>query len=67
MRGRKKLSLLILGGTKYLGPELVNEAQARGHVVTLFNRGKTNPQLFPDVEKLRGDRNGDLKSLEGRS
>lgn len=67
MKGRKKLSLLILGGTKFLGPELVNEAQARGHVVTLFNRGKTNPQLFPDVEKLRGDRNGDLKSLEGRS
>jgi 2'-hydroxyisoflavone reductase len=66
-KDRKKLSLLILGGTKYLGPELVNEAQARGHVVTLFNRGKTNPQLFPDVEKLRGDRNGDLKSLEGRS
>jgi len=67
VKGRTKLSLLILGGTKYLGPELVNEARARGHVVTLFNRGKTNPQLFPDVEKLHGDRNGDLKSLEGRS
>jgi nucleoside-diphosphate-sugar epimerase len=63
----KKLSLLILGGTQFLGPELVNEAKARGHVVTLFNRGKTNPQLFPDLEKLRGDRNGDLKSLEGRT
>ncbi|HYV43365.1 MAG TPA: NAD-dependent epimerase/dehydratase family protein [Myxococcaceae bacterium] len=66
-KGGKKLRLLILGGTKYLGPELVNEAQARGHVLTLFNRGKTNPQLFPDLEKLHGDRNGDLKSLEGRS
>src|SRR4051812_43996863 len=63
----KKLSILILGGTKYLGPELVNEALARGHVMTLFNRGKTNPNLFPGLEKLRGDRNGDLKSLEGRS
>src|SRR5262249_4577722 len=64
---RQKLRLLILGGTQFLGPELVHEAQARGHVVTLFNRGKTNPQLFPDLEKLHGDRNGDLKSLEGRA
>ena len=60
-------SLLILGGTAFLGPELVEEAKRRGYAVTLFNRGKTNPQLFPDVEKLRGDRRGDLKSLEGRS
>ena len=59
--------ILILGGTAYLGPEIVEAAQARGHVLTLFNRGKTNPGLFPDIEKLRGDRNGDLKSLEGRS
>jgi len=62
----KPLKILILGGTAFLGPQIVEAAQARGHVITLFNRGKTNPGLFPDVEKLRGDRNGDLKSLEGR-
>jgi 2'-hydroxyisoflavone reductase len=60
-------SILILGGTGFLGPELVEAAEARGHRITLFNRGKTRPQLFPNVEKLRGDRDGDLKSLEGHS
>jgi 2'-hydroxyisoflavone reductase len=60
-------SLLILGGTAFLGPELVEEARNRGWAVTLFNRGKTNPHLFPDVEKLRGDRRSDLSALEGRS
>src|SRR5687768_5892110 len=59
-------SILILGGTAFLGPEVVEAARRRGHTVTLFNRGKTNPGLFPDLEKLKGDRNGDLKSLEGR-
>ena len=62
----KPMKILILGGTSFLGPQIVEAAQARGHVLTLFNRGKTNPGLFPDVEKLHGDRNGDLKSLEGR-
>ncbi|MEZ4451626.1 MAG: epimerase [Nannocystaceae bacterium] len=56
-------SVLILGGTGFLGPHVVEAARARGYAITLFNRGKTNPQLFPDVEKLRGDRNGDLKSI----
>lgn len=60
------LRILILGGTAFLGPEIVEAARRRGHVLTLFNRGKTNPALFPDVEKLRGDRDGDLKALEGR-
>ena len=62
----KPMKLLILGGTAFLGPQIVDAARARGHVLTLFNRGKTNPGLFPDIEKLRGDRDGDLKSLEGR-
>lgn len=61
-----KKTILILGGTAFLGPELVEAALARGHTLTLFNRGKTNPQLFPNVEKLKGDRDGDLKALEGR-
>ncbi len=60
-------TLLILGGTAFLGPELVEAARHAGYTVTLFNRGKTNPQLFPDVEKLRGDRRNDLKALEGRT
>lgn len=52
------------GGTGFLGPHIVDAALARGHKVTLFNRGKTAPGLYPNVEKLRGDRDGDLKSLE---
>jgi 2'-hydroxyisoflavone reductase len=62
------LKLLILGGTAFLGPHLVESAQARGHQITLFNRGKTNTQLFPELEKFVGDRDpnkGDgLKALE---
>lgn len=58
--------ILILGGTGFLGPALVDAARARGHVLTLFNRGKTRPNLFPDIEKLQGDRDGNLKALEGR-
>jgi len=61
------LRILILGGTGFLGPQQVEYALARGHSLTLFNRGRTNPELFPDVEQLRGDRNGDLTALEGRS
>ncbi len=60
------MKLLILGGTGFLGPHFVRDATARGHEVTLFNRGKTNPQLFPDLEKLKGDRKDDLSALEGR-
>jgi 2'-hydroxyisoflavone reductase len=60
------LKLLILGGTVFLGPELVEAARARGHQVTLFNRGKTRPGLFPDLEKLHGDRDGKLDALRGR-
>lgn len=60
------MRLLILGGTGFLGPHFVRDATARGHQVTLFNRGKTNPHLFPDLEKLRGDRKDDLRALEGR-
>jgi 2'-hydroxyisoflavone reductase len=45
---------------------VVDAALARGHDVTLFNRGETNPELFPDVEKLRGDRDGNLETLRDR-
>ncbi len=43
--------ILILGGTGFLGPPVVERALQRGHTVTLFNRGKTNSELFPNVEK----------------
>ena len=61
------LRILILGGTGFVGPNQVRSALARGHEVTLFNRGITNPELFPDLETLIGDRDGDLSALEGRS
>ncbi len=63
----RALRILVLGGTNFIGPHQVEYALARGHEVTLFNRGRTNPHLFPGVEKLVGDRTGDLSALEGRS
>jgi 2'-hydroxyisoflavone reductase len=58
--------MLVLGGTRFLGRAIVEAALARGHEITLFNRGQTNPELFPTVEKLHGDRASDLGSLSGR-
>ncbi|MEE8104277.1 MAG: NAD-dependent epimerase/dehydratase family protein [Planctomycetota bacterium] len=57
---------LILGGTIFLGRHIVEAALARGHEVVLFNRGRHNPEFFPELERLRGDRDGDLRALEGR-
>jgi 2'-hydroxyisoflavone reductase len=61
------MHVLILGGTVFLGRHVVEASLARGHDVTLFNRGQTRPELFPKLEKLRGDRDGDLGALVGRS
>jgi 2'-hydroxyisoflavone reductase len=61
------MRILVLGGTQFLGRHTVDAALARGHDITLFNRGQTRPELFSDVEKLRGDRDGDLAALAGRS
>ncbi|MDA0373018.1 MAG: NAD-dependent epimerase/dehydratase family protein [Planctomycetota bacterium] len=62
-----KKRILILGGTGFLGPAIVEHALAQGHTVTLFNRGRTNADLFPELEQLRGDRNtGELDALRGR-
>lgn len=71
-------SILVLGGTSFVGPAVVAPALAAGHKVTLFNRGKTNPQLFPEAEKLHGQRRRprpdrpnspaqDLEALKGRT
>ena len=61
------MKLLILGGTRFLGRHLVEAALARGHEPTLFNRGRTAPELFAGVERLRGEREGDLALLRRRS
>ncbi|MDF2751225.1 MAG: family oxidoreductase [Gaiellaceae bacterium] len=61
------MRVLILGGTKFLGRAVAEAALARGHELTLFNRGETNPELFPEAERLRGDRTGDLSALAGRT
>ena len=63
----RQLRILILGGTSFIGPHQVEYALSRGHEITLFNRGRTNAHLFPEVEKLVGDREDDLSALEGRS
>jgi 2'-hydroxyisoflavone reductase len=64
-------TMLVLGGTRFLGPAVVDAALAQGWKVTLFNRGKSAPHLYPELEKLIGDRDpkvGDgLKALEGRT
>jgi 2'-hydroxyisoflavone reductase len=60
------MKLLILGGTAFLGRHAVEAARARGHEVTLFHRGRTHPDLFPDVERVLGDRDGGLAPLQGR-
>jgi 2'-hydroxyisoflavone reductase len=59
------MRILILGGTIFLGRALVEAALERGHAVTLFNRGRSNPGLFPNVEELHGDRTVNLSAIEG--
>ncbi|HEY6324453.1 MAG TPA: SDR family oxidoreductase [Thermoanaerobaculia bacterium] len=62
------MRLLVLGGTRFVGRHLVATALAAGHEVTLFHRGRTHPELFPQAEKLHGDRDrdGDLSRIAGR-
>ncbi|NOX70747.1 MAG: NAD-dependent epimerase/dehydratase family protein [Gammaproteobacteria bacterium] len=60
------LRILVLGGTGFIGPHMVSEALRRGHDVTLFNRGRTNNELFPDLVTLNGDRDNGLDSLKGK-
>ncbi len=56
--------ILVLGGTLFLGPAVVDAALIAGHTVTLFNRGVTNPDLFPHLEKLRGFRSPDANDQD---
>jgi 2'-hydroxyisoflavone reductase len=57
------MRILIIGGTRFLGRYLVEAALDRSHEVTLFNRGKTNPDLFPQLETILGDREKDVSKL----
>jgi 2'-hydroxyisoflavone reductase len=61
------MKLLILGGTRFLGRHLVDCARARGPEVTLFHRGLSNPDLFPQVQRIPGDREHDLGRLAGQN
>lgn len=62
------MKLLVIGGTRFLGRAIVNNALEAGHEVTLFNRGQSNPDLYSSkVETLIGDRDGGLDVLDGRS
>jgi len=65
-RSRAKKKLLVLGGTGFIGPPMVRYAVERGHAVTIFTRGRSKADL-PDVERLIGDRSGDLEALKGRT
>lgn len=60
------MNILIIGGTKFLGRALVDAAREKGHKLTLFNRGQTNPDLYPEIEKIQGDRDGEISNLGDR-
>ncbi len=60
------MDILILGGTRFVGRHLAEAALGRGHRVTLFNRGQSDPSPGIAVEQLRGNRDGDLTALRGR-
>lgn len=53
---QKKLKILVLGGTVFVGPSIVKSALQNNHSVTLFNRGITNPTLFSSLDLIKGDR-----------
>ena len=62
-KSKRRLRILVLGGTAFLGPATIEVARARGHEITLFNRGQTNQHLYPDLPKLVGDRFDDISAL----
>jgi 2'-hydroxyisoflavone reductase len=61
------MRILVIGGTSFVGRHMAQAALERGHEVTLFNRGRTNPDALPAAERLTGDRNSDLTALDGRT
>lgn len=61
------MRLLLLGGPRFLGRALADAALERGHELSFVNRGTTNPDLYPEVERIVGDRTVDLDALRGRT
>src|SRR3954464_14692868 len=61
------MRILVIGGSSFVGRDFVQSALDRGHEVTSFKGGQTDPGAFPGAEQLTGDRNGDLSELVGRS
>ncbi len=62
----KPRKILILGGTRFIGLHMTALALERGHTLTFFNRGKTHTDKFPDIERIKGDRNGEIDGLKNR-
>src|SRR6187551_1736793 len=62
----KALKVLILGGTGFIGPHFVDALTAGGHKISLFNRGKRDPEVREGIEQLLGDRDGQIDALKGR-
>src|SRR5215204_3527711 len=62
----KPLKILILGGTRFIGLHMTALALTRGHTLTFFNRGKTKPDRYPSIERITGDRNGEIDGLKNR-
>lgn len=62
----KPLKILVLGGTRFIGLHMTALALERGHTLTFFNRGKTKADRYPEVERIKGDRNGEIDGLKGR-
>ncbi len=60
------MKLLLLGGPRFLGRAITDAALEHGHELTFFNRGTTNPELYPEVERIVGDRKEGLDALAGR-
>jgi 2'-hydroxyisoflavone reductase len=55
--------ILVVGGTRFIGRHFTAAAIGRGHEVTLFHRGRTGVDLFPEATHLLGDRDSDLSAL----
>ena len=65
-KAKKPLKILILGGTRFIGLHMTALALERGHTITFFNRGKTKTDRYPEIERIKGDRNGEIDGLKDR-
>ena len=65
-KANKPLKILILGGTRFIGLHMTALALERGHTLTFFNRGKTKTDRYPEIERIKGDRNGEIDGLKDR-